>query len=162
MTWQDFVDARGVPGGVRQIPVVPAGKFDHRRTAQCRQLVGGPAIEDMLRGGAPAGRNDPHRRLPQCRDVEVIGAYRGEVERADVFIYYVKVDGAEWVRIESSIAQRTVYSPTAGKKYTVMSQNGTPCVPGEYIGVAEGYLTVDGKTTKNYQNGFGPRSTVTC
>ncbi|WP_281875887.1 hypothetical protein [Nocardia sputorum] len=99
---------------------------------------------------------------PGLMDVKGTLICQGDVERADVFIYYVKVDGAEWVRIESSIAQRTVYSPTAGKKYTVMSQNGTPCVPGEYIGVAEGYLTVDGKTTKNYQNGFGPRSTVTC
>ncbi|MBF6224945.1 hypothetical protein IU470_07460 [Nocardia abscessus] len=99
---------------------------------------------------------------PGLMDVKGTLTCQGAVERADVFIYYVDVAGSEWVRVESSIAQRTVFSPSPGKKYTVMSQNGTPCVAGVYIGVAEGYITVDGKTTKNYQNGFGPRSTVSC
>jgi hypothetical protein len=95
-------------------------------------------------------------------DVKGALTCEGAVDRADVFIYYARVDGGSVTQVDSSIAQRTVESPKAGKKYTVMSANGTPCIPGDYIGIAEGYITVGGVTTKNYQNGYGPLSHVEC
>ncbi len=99
---------------------------------------------------------------PGLMDVKGSLVCAGEVDRADVLIYYAKFDGSNWIRVESSVVQRTVHYPNPGKKYTVMSQNGTPCVPGVYRGMAQGLLTVDGKTTKNYQNGYGPESHVEC
>lgn len=99
---------------------------------------------------------------PALMDVKGTLSCQGAVDRADVIIYYAKVDGNRVAQIDASIAQRSVQSPVPGKKYTVMSAQGTPCVPGDYIGIAEGYITVGNRTWKNYQNGYGLRSTVTC
>ncbi|MFF0490486.1 hypothetical protein ACFYTQ_15820 [Nocardia sp. NPDC004068] len=99
---------------------------------------------------------------PQLMDVKGTMICQGTIDRADVIIYFAKIDGDKVTQVDSSIAQRTVQSPETGKKYTVMSAQGTPCVPGDYIGIAEGYITVGGRTWKNYQNGYGPLSSVKC
>ncbi|WP_280336153.1 hypothetical protein [Nocardia wallacei] len=99
---------------------------------------------------------------PGLMDVKGTMICEGTVDRADVIIYFARVDGSKVTQVDASIAQRSVQSPVPGKKYTVMSAQGTPCVPGNYIGIAEGYITVEGRTWKNYQNGYGPRSSVAC
>ncbi|MBF6356122.1 hypothetical protein IU449_16505 [Nocardia higoensis] len=127
-------------------------------------IVASPGTANADAGSCDVKVHNVHQSKgsPGLMDVKGSLVCEGDVDRADVFIYFAKLEGSTWTKVDSSVVQRTVHHPTAGKKYTVMSQNGTPCVPGVYIGIAEGFLTVDGKTYKNYQNGYGPESRVEC